>query len=299
MASTQYNATAKVPDITKLVTNISPSDTPLFSLMGTAAPASQVLHTWEEETLRAPAANAQLEGFTYNTQEIEEDELKSNVTQIFYAGYNISDTNKAVKRQNITDVLAHKMQKAMKEVALDIENAIITQDKKVTGSKTVARKMGGLPFFIKSNVLGNKGTKRAFTYALLNDAIEQVFGCGGSPDVIVASGRNKRILSNLLPLSTERSQNSTSKKVVNTIDVFEGDFGTQRVVTNRWMDNDRVYVLSSEYLKKSYLRPIHKIDLAKKGSATEKAIEGELTIEVRAEKSSAVITDLNGLLPTA
>ena len=83
MATTQYNATAKVPDITKLITCISPDDTPLFSLMGTAAPATQVLHSWEEEELKGPEKNAQVEGFTYTTKEIDDSDLKSNVTQIF------------------------------------------------------------------------------------------------------------------------------------------------------------------------------------------------------------------------
>ena len=299
MATTQYNATAKVPDITKLITCISPDDTPLFSLMGTAAPATQVLHSWEEEELKGPEKNAQVEGFTYTTKEIDDSDLKSNVTQIFYKGYNITDTNKAVKRQNIKDVLGHKMQQAMKEIGLDCEYAILNNTKKVTGGKTVAREMGGVSYFIKSNRLGNGGVKRALTYGLLNDAIETVFGCGGSPNVIVCSGRNKRVLSGLLPLNTERSQAAANRKVSLRIDIFEGDFGRQRVVTNRWMGNDSVYVLSDEYLKKAYLRPFQKIDLPKKGSATEKAIEGEFTIEVRAEKAHAVICDLNGELPTA
>lgn len=297
--TTQYNATAKVPDITKLITCISPDDTPLFSMMGTASPATQVLHSWEEEELRGPEKNAQVEGFVYETKEIDPTDLRSNVTQIFYAGYGITDTNKAVKYQNISDVLARKMANAMKEIGLDCEYAILNNKKKVTGNKETAREMGGVPYFLKTNILANGGTKRDLTYELLNDAIEQVFNCGGNPNVIVASGRNKRVLSGLIPLNTERTQQASSKRMVHTIDIFEGDFGRQRVMTNRWMNNDEVYVLSEEYLKKAYLRPFKKADLPKKASATEKIIEGEWTLEVRAEKAHAVIRDLNGTLPTA
>lgn len=298
-ATTQYNATAKIPDITKLITCISPDETPLFSMMGTASPATQPLHSWEEEELKGPQENAQIEGFAYETEEIEQTELKSNVTQIFYKGYGISDTHKAVKFQNIKDVMGHKMANAMKEIGLDCEYAVLNNRKKVTGSRDTARKMGGVPFFVKTNVLANGGAKRDLTYQLLNDAIEQVFNCGGNPNVIVASGRNKRILSGLIPLNTERTQQASSRSVVHTIDIFEGDFGRQRVMTNRWMSNDEVYILSEEYLKKAYLRPFRKADLPKKASATEKIIEGEWTLEVRAEKAHAVIRDLNGTLPTA
>ena len=195
--------------------------------------------------------------------------------------------------------LAHKMANAMKEIGLDCEYAILNNKKKVTGNKETAREMGGVPYFLKTNILANGGTKRDLTYELLNDAIEQVFNCGGNPNVIVASGRNKRVLSGLIPLNTERTQQASSRRMVHTIDIFEGDFGRQRVMTNRWMSNDEVYVLSEEYLKKAYLRPFKKADLPKKASATEKIIEGEWTLEVRAEKAHAVIRDLNGTLPTA
>ena len=113
----------------------------------------------------------------------------------------------------------------------------------------------------------------------------------------MASARNKRALSMLLPLSTDRSQKADSKKIVRTIDVFEGDFGMQRVVTDRWMDNDEVLLLSSEYLKMCFLRPFSKKVLPKTKSAEEQIIEGELTLEVRAEEACGRIIDLNGVLP--
>lgn len=297
MGVTQYNATAKVPDITKIITMISPEDTPLMSLFGKGEAATQVLHSWEEDALAAPAENAQVEGFEYVTSEPGDTTLKDNVTQIFFKGFKVTDTNQAVKRQNVKDFMARQMQKAMKEVALDVERAIITNASKVTGSKASARKMAGLPFWVKSNVLANKGTARALTYDLLNDMLEKIFNCGGDPDVIVVSSRNKRVLSGLLPLSTDRSQAADSKKVVHSIEVFEGDFGLQKVLVDRWMGNDRIYGLSSEYCKLSYLRPFKKVDLPKKSDAVEKAIVGELTLEMRAEKASGAVVDLNGALP--
>ena len=99
--TTQYNATAKVPDITNLITCISPDDTPLSSMMGTASPATQVLHSWEEEELRGPEKNAQVEGFVYETKEIDPTDLRSNVTQSFFAGCGFTDAIKAVIFQKL------------------------------------------------------------------------------------------------------------------------------------------------------------------------------------------------------
>lgn len=299
MALTQYNATGKTFDLTKLITNISPSDTPIVTLIGRADNATQVLHSWEEDSLGQPVDNAQVEGFAYSVEDPGETSIKDNVCQIFKKGFGVTDTNLAIKRYNMQNKLAYEMQKAMKLIALDEERAVIRSNKKVLGNSNTARKMAGLPYFITTNVFKNSGSARALTYALLNDALETLYECGGNPDVIVASARNKRILSMLLPLSTDRTQKSESKKVVATIDVFEGDFGIQRVVTDRWMPDDQVFVLSSEYMGISFLRPFKRETLPKTKDATEQIIKGELTLEVRAEKASARICDLNGTLPAA
>lgn len=299
MASTQYNATGKVLDLTSMITNISPSDTPIYSYIGKADKATQVKHSWEEDELPAPIDNAKVEGASYSVTDPGETTILDNVTQIFSRGYGVTDTNLAVKRYNISNKLAYEMQKAMKVIAMDVERAIIRNNKKILGNAATARKMGGLPYYIKTNVDGNSGTPRDLTYALLNTTLETVYKAGGDPDIIVASPRNKRILSMLLPLSTERNQKAESKKVIATIDVFEGDFGVQRVLTDRWLPDTDVYVLSGEYMGVSYLRPFARKELPKSADKTEQVIIGELTLEVRAEKASARITDLNGALPVA
>lgn len=299
MALTQYNATGKTFDLGKLITIISPSDAPILNRIGLAGKATQVVHHWEEDELPKPIDNAHVEGETFNVENPGETTIKDNVCQIFHKGFGVTDTNLAVKRYNMSNKLAYEMQKAMKVLALDQERAIIRSNKKVLGNNATARRMAGLPYYISSNVFKNNGTARPLTYELLNDALEQVYECGGDPDVIVASPRNKRVLSLLLPLSTERSQKAESKKMVATIDVFEGDFGTQRVITDRWLPNTDVYVLSTQYLGMVPLRPFGKKELPKTKDATEQVIVGEVTMEVRAEKASARITDLDGTLPTA
>jgi len=298
MATTQYNSTAKVQDIIKLITNISPSDTPFMSLFGRGEDATQVIHSWEEEELGSPRENAQIEGSDFETEEPGDTSLKENTCQIFRRGYKVSDTNAVIKRHNIKNYMAHKMQQAMKLIALDVEKAITTSATQVRGSNATARKLAGLPYYIKTHVKTN-ASPRALTYDLLNDLFEDIYVDGGNPDVVGVSARNKRICSLMLPLSTDRSQPAAAKKLVQTIDVIEGDFGKKRVLTNRWLANDKVFVLQSEYCKVSYLRPFTTHVLPKKGSAIEKVIEGELTLEVRAEKAQGIIEKLNGVLPSA
>lgn len=299
MAMTQYNGTGKEVDITDLITNISPSETPLMSLFGKADAAKNVIHSWEEDKLRDPAANAKIEGFDYSVDAKDEPRLLDNVCQIFAAGYGVTKTSQAVHRKNIKNKMAYNMRAAMKEIALDVEYAVINNTTKITGNDATARKMGGLPYFITTNVMDNGGTARNLTWDLINGTIETIKAAGGSPDHIVVSLRNKRVLSSLLPLNTTRNADIGNKKIGAVIDVFVSDFGVLNVLPDRWLGNEDVYVLSSEYFGLSYLRPFKTEELPNTSDALKKVIVGELTLEARAEKASARITDLNGTVPVA
>jgi len=63
------------------------------------------------------------------------------------------------------------MTKAMKEIARDVEKAIIENSSSVAGSASVARQMGGIPAFVTTNVLANGGTPRALTESLLTQPL--------------------------------------------------------------------------------------------------------------------------------
>lgn len=297
MAQTTYNATNKQLSLTKIITNISPSDTPLVTLFGKGPAAKQPVHVWERDSLKAPGDNAQVEGFEYTAADPSETSLEQNVCQILYKGYGITETNKATKRENISDMIAYHMQKALKEIALDLERAVTVNDKMVLGSKAEARKMGGLPFFIKTNTLTNSAA-RPLTFQLVNDGLEMAYKAGGAPDTIVASARNKRVLSAVLPVGSSRSQEQKDKKLVSTIDVWEGDFGIQKIVKDRWLADDTVYLLDSQYFSLCYLREFTKIEKPKTHDAVERGIVGEVTLECRAENACAKIDKLDGKLPT-
>ena len=298
MSMTQYNNTAKEVDITDLITNISPEETPLMSLFGKADAAKNVIHSWMEDQLRDPADNAKVEGFEYSTDVKAEPRLLDNVCQIFAAGYGVTKTSQAVNRKNIKNKMAYNMRAAMKEVALDVEYAIINNNTKVTGNDATARKMGGLPYFIQNNVDGNSGTPRSLTWDLINSNIEVCKTYGGKPDRIVVSLRNKRVLSALLPKDTTRTAPVDAKKIGAVVDVFVSDFGMLTVLPDRWLDNGDIYILDSEYFGLSYLRPFKTEDLPNTHDSLKKIIVGELTLEARAEKASARITDLNGTVPS-
>lgn len=232
-----------------------------------------------------------VEGANYPIADPQTRVRKGNYTQIFAKGYGISETQEAVLKAGIKSEIAYQMQKAMKEIARDVEYAIINNTAAVAGNATTARQMGGIQAFVITNVLANGGSPRALTETLLNDGIQQAWQAGGNPDVVVVSGKNKRTVSSFTAGVT-KTVAAEDKKLVSTVDVYESDFGLVRIVADRWMPDSKVFILEKGRFKIAYLRPFKQQEIAKVGDRIERVVVGELTLEVRAEKANAIIADI-------
>ena len=89
-----------------------------------------------------------------------------------------------------------------------------------------------------------------------------------------------------------------TNKLTNMISVIETDFGTLQCITDRFMPvtNEEIYGLSPEYMKKAFLRPFKTGDMPKMSDMGRKYVNGEWTLEMRAEKAHFVIKDLDGVV---
>jgi len=288
---TTYDAKGNREDLSDIITNIAVTQTPIFSMFGREN-ATSTYHEWLEDDLRAPADNAQVEGADYTVEKATNRTRKGNYTQIFNQGYGVTLTQEAVLKAGVKSEIAYQMAKAMKEIARDVEYAYINNAAAVQGDAATARKLGGIPAFITTNVLANGGTARALTEDLFNDAIQQAWEQGGDPDVAIVNGTHKRVISGFTAGIT-KTLSADDKKLVAAVDVYESDFGVVKIIADRFMVADKIYVLSSEYWKTAYLRTFQTLDIPVAGSRKEKMIEGELTLVARAEKASAIIADLS------
>jgi hypothetical protein len=287
---TTYTAVGNREDLSDIITNISPTQTPIYSLIGRTV-AKATYHEWLEDELAAPGANAQVEGADFSgiIQAPTARVRKGNYTQIFSKGYGVSGTQEVVLKAGIKSEIAYQMAKAMKEIARDVEYAIITNAAAVAGDATTARQMGGIPAFVTTNVTDAGGV--ALTEDMLNDAIQASWKAGGEPDTVVVSGKNKRAISGFTAGVT-KTVSADDKRLIAAVDVYESDFGMVKIIADRWMPDTDLFVLDKSYLKVAYLRPFKQEEVAKTGDRTEKVIVGELTLEVRAEKAQARITNL-------
>ena len=295
MASNTYEAVGNKLDMSEIITNIAPDDTPLFSRIGRTK-ATATTHEWLEDTLGEPRVNKQPEGYTYTTEAVSPRQRLYNYTQIMHRGIHVTQTQEVVLKYGLKSETAYQMQKTLKELAFDCEQALITQDTKAYGAMDEARQFGGLPYWIVTNNF--TASEGKLTFDEINNALEQTWNGGGKPSILLVSPRSKRIISTFTAGNVKYMEGNKTHRLTQMIAVLETDFGTLQCLTDRFMPNDTIYGLSPEYMKKAFLRPFKTGDMPEISDMYRKYVKGEWTLEMRAEKAHFRISGLDGIVPT-
>ena len=290
-----YEAVGNREDLLDIITNISPDETPLMTKFGTSK-VTGMTHSWLTDSLGEPGTNSNLETQEFGTTEATPRVKLSNDIQIFMRDCDVSDSQEAVLKAGVKSEMAYQMQKTMKMIALDVEYAIVNNATRRAGTSNVTGLMGGVPYFNDVNVIDGREAGSttpgdgvdALTEGILNDAIQEAWKKGGTPDICVVSGANKRIISGFTGNATrERSADST--KIKQIVDVYESDFGLVNTVLHRLQPDTRVDLLQTEYWKLAYLIPFKTYDKPKTSLLNGKVVTGQLTLECRSKEANSCI----------
>jgi hypothetical protein len=319
-----YQSTAAIgnrEEISDVVDRITPEDTPMYSAMGKGK-ASSTNPKWEIDTIRAPAANAQLEGDVYSFNGITPPEKVGNHTQIFRDSWIISKTQEAV--DNVGKVEKQAEAKIKTGIALrkDVELSILSNSASVAGSTRVS---GGLPSWLETNVsrgatganggystatgltvAETTGTQRAMTKAQFDSVMSQVYTSGGTVRDVQLSPYNKSVfvtfMSDANVAEMRSSADGSGKKTLHaTADIYEGPYGKVTVTPNRVMATSaavarRAFFNDYDKLEWLWLRPLQEDpDVHVNADAEAGVIIGEGTLKVKNEAGLGVIADLFGL----
>lgn len=278
---------SRAEDVVDLITNVDYKSTPLYSGLSEST-AMNTLHEWLTDTFAASADNAQVEAGDASTTDLTQPSRATNVVQMFRKNIVVSDTERAVRVYGASDPYTYQMQKAMVELARDIEKALMAGTR-ASGASGTARRLAGVVASITTNATArNSGTSLSETE--FNDIMKGVWDAGtdSNPDEVYVGSYLKRVISGFTAGSTKYTE-VTDRRLTNVVDVYEGDFGVHKLFKHREVPTNTVVALDSTKWRVAYLngrRPKH-IPLAKTGSATKGMIEGELTLEALNEKSSA------------
>ena len=302
-------------EIDDIVSRITPEDTPIYSMIDKDKTRS-TSPEWETDTLRAPAANAQLEGDVYAFGSITPAVRLKNYTQILRQGWVVTNTQEAVDNVGNVEKFAEKKIKSGIEVRKDVELSIISNTASVGG---LTRVSGGLPTWLTTNVdrgsgginggyvggvatvATNGAPQRAFTKALLDKVMGMVYTSGGNLRSIVVSPYVKSVFvtfmsdTNVAPFRYA----VTGKKntIIGTADAYAGPYGEVNVVPNRVMATSaavarNVFLIDPELLEWTWLRPIQEDpNLAKTHDARKGMIIGEGCLKVKNEAGLGVVAE--------
>ncbi|MDC9701524.1 MAG: DUF5309 domain-containing protein [Alphaproteobacteria bacterium] len=307
-------------DLSDVVSRITPEDTPIYSMMKKETTTS-THPEWEIDELSAPGENINSEGDEFDFDEVKTPDRVGNYTQIFRKTWSVSETQEAVGHAgNVEKIKYQKLKKGI-EVRKDIEFAILSNR---ASSATDPRKMGSLACWYETNATrgrggtnggfekrtgltsaAGQGEKRAFTKALLDATMQQVYTSGGNVRFAVCSPYVKSVFTTFMSdanVAHFRYAASGGKNtIIATADVYEGDFGKVMIVPNRVQSaNDtlasNVHLLDSDMLSFKNLRKIQDVrNLAKTGDAQKGVIIGEGTLCVKNEKGIGVVADIFGM----
>lgn len=315
-AFSSYGAVGNREDLTNVIYNISPTDTPFMSSIGKSK-AKAVKHEWQTDSLAsASSTNAQLEGDVVAGSSSTATTRLSNYCQISSKDVVVSGTQEAVDKAGRDSEMSYQMAKRAKELKRDMETILTSNQPGVVGATGTARKLKGLETWLRTNTSrettatsgGTKGksatsynttyaatdatTLRTFTETLLKKVLRQVYNAGGDPSIIMVGPLNKQNISGFTGRSNSRTVINQKNVIQAAADMYASDYGDLKVIPNRFQRERTAFVMDPEFASVAYLRPVFTTDLAKTGDSTRKDMRVEYTLEMRNEAAFGVIADL-------
>lgn len=311
-------------DLSDIISNISPMDTPFLSSIGKST-CTNTTPNWLVDSLASAASNAAVEGADVSSSYTARDGATrlSNATQILTKLVEVSGTVESADTAGGANKMKYQLGIKLKEFARDTEWALLNAEYNAGGAST-ARQMrslfGTMPAsgttytgWLSSSTYRGSGCLEDFSgsYSANNDLTEVIFNTqiqaawqeGGEVDLVLASPTQKRIISGFYG-NTKAAVNTdaSDKKVVNVVDVYESDFGMVKIMPERFFQTvqpstgvfyDYVAILKKSLWEVCYLRKPTTEKMAKVGDSERAMIVGEFTLKAKAPKGNAAIQRLS------
>ncbi len=311
-----FDAIGNREDLSDIIYNISPTDTPFMAAIAKTK-ASGVTHEWQTDSLAAAAANNQLEGDVYTFATPAVTTRLVNTTSISYKTLSVSETQDAVNKAGRDREYAYQLVKRTKELRRDQEFVLTNNQTPVpqaSAAAGTARALRPLCGWYSTNADRGTGGSAGTTTAaatdasqanqreLTEDTLKRVLRLctnqGGNPDMILAGTYNKQVISTFtgnVTKTQDMGRDGGKITLISNIDLYRSDFGTHKIVFDRFSRGRDVHVLDTEYWGMATLRPVKVVDLAKVGDSNQGAVRTEYTLESRNQAASGIIADTNPL----
>ena len=298
-------------DLTDVIYNIAPTETPFMSNIGRTK-CTATYHEWQTDSLATAALNQNLEGDDYDSAGLDASVVTTRVTNyttISAKTLIISGSHESTLKAGRKSEIAYQVAKKGKELKRDIEFTLSQKQAPVASTGGTTRKTRALESWIGTNasrgVSGSDhastfvvtdGTQRDLTEAMAKSAIQLAWSAGGDPEMMLCGPVNKQNISSQFSgiATMYREQSGTGPgTIIGAADIYVSDFGELKVVPSRFSRDRTISIIQKDMWAIAYLRPFKVYDLAKTGDAEKRLLLSEYTLEGRNEAASAKVADLN------
>ena len=326
-----YDAKGIREDLSDLISDISPTQTPFVSNIGTRS-AENTYFEWQTDSLAAASATPVVEGQDLSSfTAVTPTARMGNYCQINMVDFIISGTEQRVEKAGRSSEVAYQAAKAAKELKRNVEKAALLNGVGAVGGATAtARVTAGFPCWLKTNVNVNDtvkpsytgstptgasqvwktfGTPTAFLESMLKTTMQSCYENGGEPTMLMVSPYNKTVVSGFTGLASTRYNVDASDSpttIIGAADIYVSDFGNLSVVPNRFFTtvedegagtahNDWAFLIDTDEVKLATLRPYQMKDLASTGDADKRMMLVEWGLQVNNEAAHGCVAGIKAV----
>lgn len=292
-----YVQLRQAEDVVDDIYNISPIDNPVASMSRTTR-ATGKIHEWTEDSLKAAAKNAKVEGAAAGADESAAVVERQNYCQIMSKVAEITGTMEVVDKYGRDSEMAYQLELRYGELANDEELAIVgapggTRQIAVAGDSSTAREMASIYSQVDSgNIISASGlTTVASLEAKILAAHLATYNDGGNPGYAVTDPLVAGYFAGFAGSAGRNRDIRNDRSIVNVVDLYVSTYGELDVVLDRQMTQTSlaILLLDFNYLATPVLRPTRDWPIAKAGDSDKRQILRESTFAVLNSKAHAIV----------
>ncbi len=319
-----YEAVVQKEEVADLIGLISPEDTPCYTAFRKTE-TNNTIYNWQEDALRAPAANRQIEGIDIVTVTAGAPGTGSltatagpaggvaglptkltTYTQLFIETAQTSGSTENTDFYGRGNEHDYQVMKKGLELKRDVEYAFLLGQAGAAGNSTTARQLKSLGTLIASGNKIDAGSNATdpLTEAKILECHSTIYGKGGEPNWLMVSPAHSLVVADFAYRVVSSTQArgrdlGGQTELVNVVELYRDPFGTLQVVLNKYQgtagaakSDYEVYLLQTDAWWVPVLQPIQTEELAKIGHNRKTMISTELTLAHLNTECSGLVNNI-------
>lgn len=312
-------------DVSEIISNIDPTETPISANIGTEQVDNPVLHNWQKDSLAATAVTGEVDGVEHSALTDAVSTARSRLAMtcmIQGKGISITRRQQKLDKYGVDDEVAYQLAKAGAELKRNQEACICTPRTPVAAASGTAPLTAGIPTWIRTNhaagsggaaptlagtpsqpVVGTDGTVRALDESIILGLVKQSYDEGGKIDLISVGSDAKMALSAFMfgtssriatPYQDFGKNPNMGVTVVGAVDVIVTDFGPVAIIPNRFQRARDVLMLDTSQWAIGIFDDYFVEEMAKTGDYEKHMVLHDFGVISYAEEASAWFADADG-----